>query len=204
MCFVFYSCRPQRGVFWYAHIIPIAINTILICAFHLWTLFVLLTFNLNTSEGKVRKETVLPHYIVAVILHAGFAIVWIFALTGTDLYVNGAASVATQVIFGILAIVHASGILVLTLFRANDIRTSFMKVFNRITGRSSGKYDFAGTIDTHPKANEAFGLEVSGRVSREGSLKRKSVEVEASNEEKEPLNKVLRTVSSLHAVIKSR
>ena len=176
---MFCSCRPQQEVFWYGYIIPIGLNAVVVCLLHIYSLYTLFTYNLHTAEGEVRKDAVLPHYIVGVILHGIFAVVWIFALTGTDYYVEGTPSIATQYVFAFLAMIHALAILVLTLFRDEDIRTTFMRIVNGFCGRNTGKYDFASEPQTI--INEGHQL---GEV-REGSIKMRSMK---DDDEYKPLD----------------
>lgn len=139
---------------------------------------------MNSAETTVRKQTALPHLVVAIILHVGFGIVWIFALTGTDYSVVGAPSTATQYIFGFLLIIHAILVFVLTLVRTEKTRNAWRSFLNRATGRSA-KYEIAAVSENiYQQKEEAIGLGSSGRFSREGSIKKKPLD----SDDVQPLN----------------
>ena len=132
------------------------------------------------TEASYRKQLLTPHLFAASIINLVILITWIFGLFGTDYDILGAASTATQYIFGIFLIIHAVLVLVMTMLRTKDTRQACSDCLNRITGRS-GKYDFGEEVSPRKSTTsdtEAIGLGSSGRFSREGSIKKKDLNAE--------------------------
>ena len=136
------------------------------------------------AEASYRKQLLAPYLFAASIINLVVLITWVFGLVGTDYNILGVASTATQYIFGIFLIIHAVLVLVMTMLRTKDTRQACSGCLNRITGRS-GKYDFARDIehkknaaDDEDRYVEAIGLGLSGRFSREGSIKKKDLNAE--------------------------
>ena len=136
------------------------------------------------AETSYRKQLLTPHLFAASIINLIVLITWIFGLVGTDYNILGVASTATQYIFGIFLIIHAILVLVMTMLRTKDTRQACSDCLNRITGKS-GKYDLAHDIEHKKNAADdedcyvkATGLGLSGRFSREGSIKKKDLSAE--------------------------
>lgn len=173
------SCRPQSYPFYYGYIIPVAVIFAagLVCIV-VGCLTVLLV-PMKGAETAFRKQLLKPHLFAAAILSLVIFITWIFGMVGTDEGVVGTASTATQYVFGFLLIIHAVLLLILSLVRTEDTRSSWSGCLNRMTGKA-GKYDFAAA-EENPKAKstesayEGIGLAASGRFSREGSMKKKDL-----------------------------
>ena len=132
------------------------------------------------SESSLHTQLVLPHLVTVAILCILISIAWVFGMVGTDTGIVGAASTVTQYIFGIMLMIHAIVLLILTMIRTRDTRNSWTNLLNRLTGRS-GKYAFAEDVFLR-KSNggnaEAIGLESSGQLTSEGSTVKKNLNAE--------------------------
>ena len=121
---------------------------------------------MTTAEKQVRKDSVLTHLYVGMILLIVFDVIWIFALVGTQANVTGDFSVATQYVFSFLAIIHSIMLFVLTLVRTEDTREIWLTLLGRITGRT-GKYAvYSQTVrirTTQSQKEEEYGLDTSGK-----------------------------------------
>ena len=119
------------------------------------------------AEASYLRQLLAPHLFAASIINLIVLITWIFGLFGTDYNILGAASIATQYIFGIFLMIHAVLVLVMTMLRTKDTRQACSGCLNRITGRSS-KYDFAEEA-MHQKSTtshkEVINLGSSGQLS---------------------------------------
>ncbi len=170
------SCRPQSYPFYYGYIIPMgvifAISVVCIVIGCMSSLLI----PMKGAEVSFRKQLLTPHLFAVAILSLIILIAWIFGMVGTDYGVTGAASPATQYIFGFMLMIHAVVLLILTLIRTEDTRNVWRTVLNKFTGRS-GKYDFAAEEIPRQKSGdaEAIGLGTSGQFSREGSVKKKKL-----------------------------
>ena len=116
---------------------------------------------MTTAEKQVRKDSVVTHLFVGMILLIVFDVIWIFALVGTQANITGDVSIATQYIFSFLAIIHSILLFVLTLVRTEDTREIWLTLLGRITGRT-GKYELAVRIRTTQSQQEEYGLDTSG------------------------------------------
>ena len=141
---------------------------------------------MNTAEKQVRKDSVVTHLYVGMILLIVFDVIWIFALIGTQANITGDGSIATQYIFSFLAIIHSILLFVLTLVRTKDTREIWLTLLGRITGRT-GKYAVASQsvrIRTTQSDEETYGLDASGKYLTD------TTNIEGSTEEKQPLSDV--------------
>ena len=121
---------------------------------------------MNTAEKQVRKDSVVTHLYVGMILLIVFDVIWIFALVGTQANITGDGSIATQYIFSFLAIIHSILLFVLTLVRTEDTREIWLTLLGCITGRT-GKYAVASQTvrirTTQSQKEEEYGLDSSGK-----------------------------------------
>ena len=121
---------------------------------------------MTTAEKQVRKDSVVTHLYVGMILLIVFDIIWIFALVGTQANITGDFSIATQYVFSFLAIIHSILLFVLTLVRTEDTREIWLTLLGCITGRT-GKYAVASQTvrirTTQSQKQEEYGLDSSGK-----------------------------------------
>ena len=121
---------------------------------------------MNTAEKQVRKDSVVTHLYVGMILLIVFDVIWIFALVGTQANITGDFSIATQYVFSVLAIIHSILLFVLTLVRTEDTREIWLTLLGCITGRT-GKYAVASQTvrirTTQSQKEEEYGLDSSGK-----------------------------------------
>ena len=111
-------------------------------------------------ESSDHKKYSTPHLFTVAILSFCIFIAWIFGMIGTDHGVSGTVSVVSQYIFGGMIMIHAILLLILTFIRTEDTRKSWINLFARLTGRSSGKYAFA-------EGTETIGMEGSAKAESE-------------------------------------
>ena len=142
---------------------------------------------MTTAEKQVRKDSVVTHLFVGMILLIIFDVIWIFALVGTQANITGDGSIATQYTFSFLAIIHSILLFVLTLVRTEDTRKIWLTLLGRITGRT-GKYAVASQSvrirTTQSQKEEEYGLDTSGKYLTD------TKNIEGSSEEKQPLSDV--------------
>ena len=131
---------------------------------------------MTSAEKQFRKDSVISHYYVGLILFIIFGVVWVFAITGTQYNITGPRSTALQYVFGFLSMIHALLLVILTFARTSDTRLAFRLVTRMIPGRK-GQYDFAA--DSRG-AQEAYGLDISGKYLTDETKM-------AMTDEKEPL-----------------
>ena len=118
---------------------------------------------MTSAEKQFRKDSVISHYYVGLILFIIFGVVWVFAITGTQYNITGPGSTALQYVFGFFSMIHALLLVILTFARTSDTRLAFRPVTRMIPGRK-GQYDFASDPSVGKATRrETYGLDSSGK-----------------------------------------
>lgn len=182
--------------FYYGYVLPMIVLFLLTFLTYVISFFLIYCSGMTSAEKQFRKDSVISHFYVGLILTLVFALVWIFAIVGTQYNITGSGSAALQYVFSFAAMIHALILLILTFARTADTRATWRPVVRLIPGRS-GKYDFAsdpavGTATRRETQNE-YGLETSGKYLTDESKA-------ALAEEKKPLAEVRQALNiTIHA-----
>lgn len=181
ICDVFFpfSCRPQYYPFYFGYVLPIGIIYIATWIFYSIGFVLLCCTQMTSSEKQFRKDSVLSHIYVGMILLFAFGILWIFALAATEGSIVGTSSTALQYLFSFSAIGHSVVLFILSLIRTRDTRSGWINCLNCVT-RRTGKYDFAAQPSTRKGTREVYGLDTSGKFLTDTTTE--------AMEEKQPLN----------------
>ena len=150
--------------FYYGYILPMIVLYLLALLNYIISFFLIYCSGMTSAEKQFRKDSVLSHYYVGLILFILFGIVWVFAITGTQYNITGPGSTALQYVFGFLSMIHALLLVILTFARTSDTRLACRPVTRMIPGRKGGQYDFASDPNVGKATRrETYGLDTSGK-----------------------------------------
>ena len=173
--------------FYYGYVLPVGILYILTWVFYCFGFCLIYCSDMTSSEKQFRRDSVVPHFYVGIVLLIIFSIVWVFGLSATEESVTGTPSTALQYLFSFLAIAHSVVLFVLSLVRTQDTRAGWISCLNCIT-RRKGKYDFVSRSSQRKGTNEVYGLDESGKYLTDTNT--------GTMEEKQPLSDVSITISN--------
>jgi hypothetical protein len=151
-------CRPQNYPFYFGYVIPVGVIFIACVIFYFINLIMIYCTGMTTSEKKHRKDSVIIHVYVGLLLLSVFGIIWALFMVGSQNTLSGPGITAAQYLFGFGLMAHSVLSFIMCLVRTPDTRSAWLSCCR---GRR-GKYDIA-TPRVVAQQENIYGLDTSGQ-----------------------------------------